>query len=427
MRIQTSVVVLMWLSSITAGSVFAQDWSAFRGSKGDGISMAKNVPTEWSPEFNIAWKVGLTGQNNGSPVVFGDRVFLTCADAEGHKRQLHCFHAPDGSSRWIRTVDFDRTLPTHKTNLYGGTTPATDGQRIVVWHGSAGLHCYDMDGSEQWKQDLGEFRHQWGYGTSPVIHGDRVILHTGPGKEVFVAAFSLQNGELLWRTDEPLEGDGEHNAAKQYMGSWSTPVIVPLEGKDVAVCSMATRVNGYDIQTGEILWTCEGLRGERGDLAYTSPVIADDICVAMGGYQGPAIGFRMLGKGNITEQHRLWRIDRGNPQRIGSGVFVDGHIYMANAGANTIECIDPATGKQLWQQRSPAAACWGSLVLAEGRLYTTDQEGATVVFRPNPEKFELLGVNKLNSPGNSTMAVADGSIYLRTFDSLFCIRETEPR
>ncbi|MCP4508699.1 MAG: PQQ-binding-like beta-propeller repeat protein, partial [Fuerstiella sp.] len=178
----------------------AEDWSAFRGPLGDGISRAVNVPAEWSEDQGVAWKVALPGKSNGSPIVSANCVFLVSAEDAGRKRHLHCFDAHDGTSKWVRTVSFPKEMPTHKTNLYGGTTPAADGERVVVWHSSAGLVCYDFVGNELWKRELGEFRHQWGYGTSPVLHKGKVILHSGPGQTVFVAAFDLKNGDAIWQT-----------------------------------------------------------------------------------------------------------------------------------------------------------------------------------------------------------------------------------
>ena len=410
------------LATLCAVSLHGEDWSAFRGPFGNGIATAKNVPVEWSSEKNVAWKIDLPGASNGSPIVSGGNVFVVSAENDGHQRHLHCYSAMDGANKWVRTVNFDKTMPTHKTNLYGGTTPAADGQRVVVWHGSAGLFCYDLEGNEQWNRQFGEFRHQWGYGASPVLRDGKVILHSGPGQKVFVAGLDLKSGDTIWKTDEPVEHDGERNDANQYMGSWSTPVVATVDGKTLVVCSMATRVNAYDFLTGDIVWSCEGLRGERGDLAYASPVIADDICVAMGGFKGPSIGFHMTGRGDITK-NRLWRDDKNLPQRIGSGVVVDGLIYMANAGANTIECIDPATGTAKWQHRSAGGAHWGSMTYADGRLYTTDQNGTTFVLRPSPERFEQIAANPLNEPGNSTPAFADGAVFVRTFAHLFCIRQ----
>ena len=211
------------------------------------------------------------------------------------------------------------------------------------------------------------------------------------------------------------------NNANQYTGSWCTPVIANVDGRTVAICGMTTRVNAYDVSTGEIVWTCDGLRGPRGDLCYTSPVISDDVCVVMGGFKGPAIGFQMGGKGNITAKRRLWREENGNPQRIGSGVVVDGLIYMPNAGPNTIQCIDPNTGKILWQERSPGSAAWGSMIHADGHLYVTDQDGTTHVLVPSPEGMKVVSSNRLGESSNSTPAITNGAIILRTFNHLYCI------
>lgn len=411
-------VLLLAMSALSSVGLTA-DWPAFRGPAGDGIATARNVPTHWSSTENVAWKIRLTGRNNGSPVVTGNRVFLTTANETGSRRSLECYDALSGNTHWQRDVEGPVNMPTHKTNLYGGTTPVTDGKRVVVWHSSAGLYCYDMEGKEIWQQQLGEYRHQWGYGTSPVMEGDVVLLHSGPGQKVFMAAFDKLTGKQLWATEEPVEHDGERNNANQYMGSWSTPVVITQDGGRIAVCSMATRINGYDVHTGELIWSCQGLQGERGDLAYTSPVIAKDICVAMGGYKGPVVGFRMAGKGNITEEHSLWRQDRNNPQRIGSGVYVDGFIYMANAGPNTIECLDPTIGRSRWQIRAKDGAHWGSTVCADGRLYATSQEGTTTVFEANPDRYVELSRNQLNDPGNSTPAFVDEAIFIRTFEHLY--------
>ena len=147
--------------------------------------------------------------------------------------------------------------------------------------------------------------------------------------------------------------------------------------------------------------------------------VADDICVVMGGYQGPAHGFRMKGSGDITASAQQWREER-NPQRVGSGVFVSGHIFMANAGPNTLQCIDPQTGEVKWQQRATGAH-WGSVVMANGQLMATDQNGTTVVFAADPEEYREISVNRLNDPGNSTPAIVDEAVYIRTFAHLYRI------
>jgi outer membrane protein assembly factor BamB len=186
---------------------------------------------------------------------------------------------------------------------------------------------------------------------------------------------------------------------------------------------MPTRLNAYDPETGAIVWSCDGLRGRKGDLVYTSPILAGDVCVAMGGFNGPAIGLSMDGSGNVTGSHRLWRVEP-NPQRIGSGVCVDGHVYMASAGPSTFQCLAPKTGELLWEADSEGAVHWGSLVFAAGRLYVTDQAGTTHVMLPNPEKLELVAHNPLGERSNSTPAFSDGEIFIRTFEGLYCISKS---
>ena len=408
-------VVLSLTEPLPAG-----DWPAFRGPNGDGISDEQNVPTEWSAETNVRWKAALPAPGNGSPIVVGSRIFLTCATDQGAKRSLHCFNRATGEQLWMRSVEFERDWPTHKTNPHCASTPASDGKHVVVWHASAGLYCYDLDGEQLWSRDVGDFDHMWGEGPSPVIYQDRVILHCGPGKEVFVMGIDLKTGQVLWKTVEPISGDGDHNEDKKYMGSWTTPVLVNADGQDQFICTMPTRVNSYDPQTGDILWTCDGIRGPKGDLAYSAPLVSDGFCVATGGFNGPSIGFKIGGSGNITDSNRVWRLEK-NPQSIGSGVFVGRHIYKPNAGPGTIQCLDPQTGDVVWTERAGGGIYWGSIIAAGGNLYVTNQDGVTVVFKPNPEKFELVAKNELGEQSNATPAISDGQVFIRTFEHLYCI------
>lgn len=400
--------------------VWAADWTMFRGPDLNGISQESSVPTEWSADKDILWKAPLPQKGNGSPIVSQGKVFVTSAeDADGTKRSLYCFDEKTGEQLWVKTVDFGKKLPTHNTNPYGGTTPAADGERVAVWHASAGLYCYDYQGQELWKKDLGEFKHMWGYGTSPIIYKGKVILHTGPGVKAFVAAFDGKTGELVWQTDEPQEGDGEHNDEKKYMGSWSTPVLVTVDGEDQIIVPQPTRVVAYNPNDGKIVWFCEGIRHPKGDLAYSSAVIAGEICFVTGGYHGPALAVRLGGSGDVTATHRLWR-NESQPQSIGSGVAVEDKVYRPNAEPGTIECIDVLSGKTLWQDRAGGSQ-WASLVMAGGLLYATNQNAQTTVFKPNPESFESVATNRLGDGCNATPAIANGHIFIRTDSHLWCI------
>lgn len=405
------------LMSLCNGPACAGDWPRFRGPSGNGIADETKLPDSWGPEQNVKWKVPLNGTGNGSPIVSNGRVFVTAATDRGSQRTLYCFDRRDGRELWRWTAEFEPGVKTHQANPYCGSTPAANGERVVVWHGSAGLYCYDFGGKLLWKTDPGDVEHIWGYGSSPVIYGNRVLLNFGPGEQSFLMAADLSTGRLLWKTEEP---GGANTRSPRMVGSWSTPVVAQVQGEDQILCSMPTRVVAYDPDDGTILWTCSGLSSDRGDLVYTSPLIAGDLGVAMGGYQGPAIAFQLGGTGDVTDTGRLWQLVERQPQRIGSGVVIGDYIYMANAGPAFVQCIELKTGKEMWRERVPDNH-WGSVVCADGKLYVTDQRGTTHVFRPNPERFDLIGSNSLGEPSNATPAISDGELFLRTAGHLYCI------
>jgi outer membrane protein assembly factor BamB len=363
----------------------------------------------------------LPAPSNGSPIVSGGRVFLTLAEDDGRKRSLYCFDRKDGRQLWVRTVPFENKEPTHSTNPHGSSTPAADGKTVVVWHSSAGLHAYDFAGQPLWSRDLGQFRHMWGDGGSPVIYQDRVILNCSPGARVFVTALDLTDGQTIWEQDEPQDSEvSDARADGAYKGSWTTPVVARVQGEDQIVCAMPTRVNGYDPTTGKILWTCDGIRGPRGDLAYSSPMIAGEFCVVIGGFEGPSIGVQLGEQGDLTQSSRLWRLEK-NPQNIGTGIFVDGVVYRVNASPGPlVDCLEARTGEPAW--RGPrGGAAWASIVMADGLLYATNQEATTFVFKHDAKGYHELAQNKLNETCNATPALSDGQIFFRTHEHLYCI------
>ncbi len=413
----SAALVSTWFSPAS----LAEDWTQFRGPGGRGIAAEKDLAVEWAPDQNIAWRAELPSPGNSSPVVSRGKVFVTVASPDGEQRSLICFDRTSGQQLWERTVEYTEDEPTHKTNPYAGSSPACDGERVVVWHSSAGMYCYDYQGTLLWNVDLGKFIHIWGYGASPIIVGDLVINNCGPGERTFVVALDKKTGKEVWRTDEAGGASGLEKGPRNWVGSWSTPLLATIDGQEQLIVSFPHHVKSYEPQTGKLIWQCDGL----GDLVYTSAVIGEDaggkpVVVAMGGFHGPAIAFTPGGTGNITEKARLWRVDRRNPQRIGSGVILDGLMYMANADG-TVECLDPRTGEAKWEGRLSGGSLWGSIVAAGDNLYVTTQKGDTVVFKANPSKLEEITLNRLGEGSNSTIAVSDGQIFLRTFKALYCI------
>lgn len=418
----SSLAICTMLVSLLAANGEGEDWLGFRGTSGNAISAETGFPTSWGRNENIRWRVPLPAPGNGSPIVVGDRVLLLCAENEGRQRSTLCFNRTDGTQLWKQTVQFDKVEETHKTNPYCPSTPTSDGENVYVWHRSAGMHCYDMDGNPVWSRDLGEFRHIWGGGSSPVLYKDLVIQLCGPGERTFLIAFDKKTGETRWQSE--IEPGGSASDRGRYIGSWATPVITHFNGEDRLICPYHVRVVSYNPLTGEEITFRTGLERDKSDLCYASPIIGDGAAVILGGFQGPAFAFKLGGTGDTTESHRLWRTAQsGNPQRIGSGVIIAGHLFIANAdGPGSIECLHVESGVQRWSlPRSEDGPHWGSVVFADGNLYATGQKGTTTLFKPNTQEFELVSINQLQETTNSTPAFSQGEIFLRTDHALYCL------
>jgi outer membrane protein assembly factor BamB len=405
-----------WMGTLC---VEGSDWPAFRGPTGNGVTEGKQPPIEWSATNRLRWKFPLPGPGNSSPIVSRGHVFVTCAEQEGRKRNLYCLDRRTGALRWVRTVGYTNSEPTHRTNPYCASTPVADGTNVVVWHGSAGVFCYNFEGHQLWVTELGPMRHEWGYASSPILHDGKVILNFGPGARTFLVALDLSSGRPRWKHEEP---GGLDTTEKRMVGSWSTPIVVRVGGREEIVCSMPTRVIACAPETGSLVWSCDGLSDDKADLVYASPLVAGGIGVAFTGWiNGPTVGFKLDGTGNVTTSNRLWRMPQ--TQRIGSGVAVGGHIYMVNAGPGTVQCMEALTGNILWTERLEGGESWGSLVQAGDRFYVTSRRGITTVFRANPTKLEVLAMNDLGESSHATPAISDGEIFLRTDRHVYCIGE----
>jgi outer membrane protein assembly factor BamB len=309
------------------------------------------------------------------------------------------------------------------------------------------MYCYDFDGKEIWRRtDLGHWQHSFGNGASPVLYGDLCILWCGPnslppkeddqnkeptkekdkgkakgpkqkGARNFLLAVDKKTGKTVWEHDEKN-------------GSWSTPLIVKVNGQDQLLLGFGpdaknvedppdNYLKGFDPKTGRELWYCRGLNS----YVYTSPLFGNGVAVQMSGFSGSAIAVKLGGSGDITKD-RLWLHPR-NIQRVGSGMIIGDHCYMVDENG-TPRCYELNTGKDLWQveKRPGSAVTWGSMVHAEGRLYVLMRNGDTLVFKASP-KYELITTNTLSSgeQTNSSLAISDGEIFIRTFRHLWCISE----
>jgi outer membrane protein assembly factor BamB len=406
------------LSLFLTGVSLADNWPGWRGPRGDGHCTEANVPLTWSKTDNVRWKTKLPFKGNSTPVVWGDRIFLTQAlDAKGHQRAVMCFDRKNGDLLWKRETEYKDVEPTHKDNPYCSATPVTDGKLVIASLGSGGLVCYDFDGTEKWRYDLGKLYHIWGNASSPILYGDLCILWCGPGQRQFLLAVDKNTGQKVWQHDEPGGDPGDEKKSATWTGTWTTPLIVRVGDHDELVLGVPDKVKAFDPRTGTELWSCVGL----GKLVYTTPVaMADGIVVVLSGYGGPALAVKAGGKGDVTKTHRLWLQGKGNPQRIGSPVIVGEHCYLLNE-QDVAVCFDVKTGKEVWRERLPGTS-WSSMVVVGERIYVTNQGGDCYVIAASP-KFQQLAVNKLGERVLSSPAMADGEIFIRSYQHLWCIGE----
>lgn len=409
---------------LLAFQAIANDWPGWRGPGGDGkLPAANDYPSEWSASKNVKWRVDLTAPGNSSPIVVRDRLFLTFARDEGPERILQCRSTDDGSVIWEKAVAYDRKDATHKTNPYAAASPLCDGERVYAWHGNAGLHAYDLSGKEVWSRDLGnDYEHIWGpNAASPILYGDILVIHAGPGMAVRLFGVHRKTGETVWERELK---DEESAKPDQFKGSWATPLIIENAGRPEMLIGLPGFLKSFEPLSGEELWRCSG----PSDLAYTNVLADMERAVYLSGFGGPGMGVKLPTaeeKGDITASNRLWAEQgkKPNRQRIGSGQMIGDHIFQLDEPGIMV-CLEAATGKKLWEERMSKRS-WSSMNLIGDKLYVNDELGTTYIVRPDPTGLRVLHTNTLegNLHTNSTPAFAGGQIFLKTDSSLFAIGE----
>lgn len=438
MRLQITIaaVVCYFLAIASPGFGKDQGWPQWRGPEGSGKTSAADVVTQWGPEQNVKWRIDLPEAGNSTPVVWDDQIFFTIPLSESKERALFCVDRRTGQEQWRRSVAYHEPEATHQTNPYASASPVTDGERVIAWFGSAGLICWDLDGTELWRRDLGKQEHMWGYGSSPIMHEDLCILNFGPGNRESLIAVDKTTGETRWEVksmdDEAErklsgpENDGNANdytsdkqRSERLRGSWNTPIIVQAEGHSELVAVLPRRVVAFDPSTGEKLWTCGG----GAPLAYASPVESDGVIVVLGGYGGASFAVRAGGKGDVTDTHRLWHKPRDRGW-LGTGVAHEGAVYACDIGG-VLSCIDIATGEELWKARTSGGGTWSSITqTADGLMFLLTKSGSTIVFQPDRNEFKQVAENELNEPTNASVVVVGSDVIIRTDAALWAFTET---
>ena len=415
---------LFCLGLVCTSFLYSENWPTWRGPFGTGVSPEKQFPTKWSHKENIRWRISLVERGNSSPVIWGDKVFVTQSIEKTKSRQLICINRVDGKTLWARSVKHAEMELTHRTNPFCSASPVTDGERVIVSHASAGMFCYDMDGKELWRRNLGEQRHIWGNGASPLIYKGLCILNFGPGKRTFLVAVNKSNGTTVWQHDElgGHTGEKKEGEGNIWVGSRATPIIIKSQEKGELLMSYPNRIVSFDPSNGKEVWNCKGLN----PLVYTSPIYENGIVVAIGGFRGTAMAVRTGGKGDVTDTHQLWTRPK-EKQRIGSGVLANGYIYILNEDG-VAQCIEAKQGKVVWEERLRGPGgngkSWSSMVVAGDKLYAINQSGDAFILRAAP-RYQLLAVNSLGEMTQSSMAFSGGEIFVRTYNALWCITKND--
>lgn len=410
------LAMFFWLLLLGTSSLRAENWPAWRGADGTGISRERELPVLWSATTNIRWKVALPEPCNSTPIVWDDRVFLTQGLEAGKRRVLMALDRQTGRELWQRELPCSVEETSHRQNPPCSASPVTDGKHVFVYFASAGVAAYDFDGKQLWHRPLGPVLHKWGNGGSPVLYKDLLILFHGPGVPSTLMALKKSTGETVWKSDEV-------GINSPVFGSWSTPALVHAGQRDELIMPLPGdgigqpgRFQAYDPTSGKILWRCDGL----GNEVYAMPIVASggELIVGISGHNGPTFAVRPGGSGDVTQSHRVWHSAMQIPQRIGSGIIHDGLLFIADANGFA-ECLVAQTGESVWKERL-GGDLWGSMLLAGDRLYVSNLEGDTFVLRAT-KKFEVLAKNSIGEPTYAPLAPSNGQLLLRTHQHLYCI------
>jgi outer membrane protein assembly factor BamB len=388
-----------------------EEWSGWRGPRRDGTSHETGFPVRWSATEGVVWKIPISGKGHSSPVVWGDRVFVTTCLEENGDRKLLCLDAKDGHALWERVVVTTPKERKHGLNSYASATPVTDGKRI--WVGFLeeskrfSIFCYDFDGKLLWKKSPGEFHSVHGFCSSPLLYKDMVIWNGDQDAEAYIVALDQATGEERWRADRP-------NRTRSYV----PPVIFEAAGRPQMVLSGSKCVASYDPDTGKQIWIIDG----PTEQFVASMIYAEGIFFITGGFPDwHVLGIRPDGQGNVTSTHIAWR-DKGKDicSYVPSPVAWGSHFFIVSDVGNAT-CFEAKTGKRMWKEKLGRHHS-ASPVAAGGLLYFPDDNGITYVVKAGPS-YELVAKNELGEECYASPALSRGRIYLRTAKSLFCIGE----
>jgi outer membrane protein assembly factor BamB len=383
------------------------DWPGWRGPSADGHSKEKALPVRWA-EDSVTWKTPLPGAGQSSPVIWGERIFLTTALEKGRQRVVFCVNRKTGKIEWEKVAWTGDPEPSHPMNGWASATCAVDGERVYAFFGrGGGLHCYAIDGSPVWSHELGSFEGPWGTAACPVLAGDLVIQNCDADKDARLVAFDKKTGKEVWSTPRgPYRG-------------WSTPVLIDAGSRKELVLNGQTGVIAYAPETGKELWSCRCDQG-RGEPTAT---LANGLLYVINGLGGGGLYvIRPGGSGDVTQTHRLWITKRGD-RDTPSPIVIGDTVLVMSLRPDILTAYDAAGGKELWKQRVGSQVS-ASPVSYEGRAFLITESGETIVVDPKAEE-KIAGRNTVGAAKGelfrATLTPSDGQIFIRSDRTLYCI------
>ena len=421
MKTRMIAAVLTACSFVT---LHAENWPHWRGPQRNGLSSEKNLPVKWTQTDGILWKLPMPALSGSTPIVWGDRIFLNVADAlpdAGNKPSLHlwCVDRTRGTILWQRDLGGGNRM--QRKQNQSSPSPVTDGTNVWVMTGTGMFKAFDFTGKELWSRDIqadyGRFGLNWGYGSSPLLHGDSLFVQVLHGMRTYDPSYLLRidkgTGKTIWRVERPT------NARMESPYSYTTPALLQYGNTTEIVVTGGDVVTGHDPATGKELWRANGLN-PQDDPNYrivASPVVHGDLIIAPT-RERPMLALKAGGRGDVTKSHLLWTFDSGPdvPTPVTDGTYV----YVVNDRGIAF-CLDAKTGKEIYgRQRLRPGTYSASPVLGDGRIYITNEDGVTSVLKAGPQ-FEVLAENEFDDYTLSSPAVSGGQMYFRTTKFLWAI------
>ncbi|MEX2262346.1 MAG: PQQ-binding-like beta-propeller repeat protein [Bryobacteraceae bacterium] len=408
---------LILISLSVAGIALAENWPHWRGPDHNGISRETGLPVKWSKTENVTWKLDLPGPSGSTPIIWGESIFLSL---------------PDGDDLYLWRVDRTKGTPAWKQRLGGGNvkvrkgnmtspSPVTDGKTVVVLTGTGILKAFDFSGKELWARDIQKDYGKWGlnhgYGSSPLLHEDGVYVQVLHGMHTddpsYVLRVDLNSGKTVWRAERPTK------AIHESPDSYTTPALVRTKSGVELVVTGGDCATGHDLKTGKELWRVNGFNPDNNPAfrVVASPSVQGDMVYVPTRIR-PLMALRAGGRGDVSKSHRLWDFQDGPdvPSPIS-----DGKYFYSVGDKGIMWVLDAHTGKEYYgSQRIRPGTYSSSPVLADGKLYVTNEDGLTTVLAAGPE-FKVLAENDLDDYCLASPIVSDGQIFIRTYGHLYCI------